>query len=438
MKKKPDWLGLKIYNGILGGAFPLFLIYYAGSRLFRHKYRQSALYRLGLKMPSVEFSTGADPVWIHALSVGETMASVPLVEAIGKEISCSEIIFSTATEAGQETARSKLAGKVSQIFYLPHDFSWCVERLVSGIRPKLFIVVETDAWPNLLFYLNKYNVPTFLVNGRMSPKSFRGYRRIRGLSKLLFEGFDMCLMQSSEDVRKLLDLGVARDKVKNTGNLKFDVSPSVSERERKELAAGLSVGPGVKVLVAGSTHRGEEEIIVTVFSDLLKESPQWRLLLVPRHPGRGAEITNIVAQKDMKSELRSQGGSLKSAHVVIVDTMGELARLYSLASLAIIGGSFVPVGGHNPLEPLSFGVPVIFGPHMFNFREIERELLKSKCAIKVPNKSGLRAALRKLAHNSGFIKEMAGNAGRVIRANRGTTERVMTYLLPYLRGTDDN
>ena len=248
----------------------------------------------------------------------------------------------------------------------------------------------------------------------------------------------MCLMQSSEDVRKLLDLGVARDKVKNTGNLKFDVSPSVSERERKELAAELSVGPGVKVLVAGSTHRGEEEIIVTVFSDLLKESPQWRLLLVPRHPGRGAEITNIVAQKDMKSELRSQGGSLKSAHVVIVDTMGELARLYSLASLAIIGGSFVPVGGHNPLEPLSFGVPVIFGPHMFNFREIERELLKSKCAIKVPNKSGLRAALRKLAHNSGFIKEMAGNAGRVIRANRGTTERVMTYLLPYLRGTDDN
>ncbi len=423
---------LKIYNVIMGGTFPLFLIHYGTNRLLGHKYKHSAVYRLGLKIPVFE-KTASDPVWIHALSVGETMASVPLVSAILEKYPATRIIFSTSTEAGQETAGKKFEGKVSRVFYLPHDFSWAIERLVSGARPRLFIAIETDAWPNLLYCLRKYNVPAFLVNGRMSPRSFGRYYRVRRLSRYLFESFEMCLMQSSDDMDKLLELGVSEHKVKNTGNLKFDIMTDITEDERNRLIQELVVGDGTKVLVAGSTHGGEEKIIMNVFSELVTEIPGLRLVLVPRHPVRATEVESLVNRKGLKCSFRSLGGNFGNADVVVVDTMGELAKLYSVATVAFIGGSLVPVGGHNPLEALSFGVPVIFGPHMFNFREIESKLLGSGCAVKVWTRRELKITLKKLLENPELLKRMRSSAKEVVKENRGTAGRVMTFIDPYLR-----
>ncbi|RLB03766.1 MAG: hypothetical protein DRG59_11285 [Deltaproteobacteria bacterium] len=424
-------LDLKIYSAIIGGAFPLFLVYYGWNRFFNNKYIESALYRLGLKYPLFE-GIGERPIWIHALSVGETMAAVPLVRAIKARNPDLPMVFSTSTETGQETARKKLNKYITRFFYLPHDFPWALRRLILSLMPRIFITIETDAWPNLLHVLKEYNIPAFLVNGRISPGSFRRFSRFPRYSRFLFDSFDMCLMQSADDVDRFLKLGIGKNKVKNTGNLKFDMLPTISSAEKAMLAENLGIGISDKIWVSGSTHEGEEKIILDAFTRVISRIPELRLILVPRHPNRATHVKKLVVGKGLGCALRSVDRGFGNSEVLVVDTLGELAKLYSLADLAFIGGSLVPVGGHNPLEALAFGVPVILGPYMYNFREIEALLFKSNCAVKVSTVEDLTNVLMKLLGDSKLLRRMGDNARRVVEINRGTSKRVVELLVLYL------
>ncbi len=416
---------------MLGGSFPLFLVYYGVNRLLKNKYTESSLYRLGLKFAGWDKLKNR-PIWVHALSVGETVAAIPLIKEIRCEFPDTEILFSTSTETGQQTAKKKLKGYVSQFFYMPHDFAWAVKRLLKNIVPRLFITIETDAWPNLIFGLKELNIPAFLVNGRLSPRSFERFYKFRRFSGALFNEFDLCLMQSACDVEKLLRIGVKPEKVKNTGNLKFDVLPSVSEYDRKRLREELGVETNSEIWIAGSTHEGEEESILDSFVELINIIPDLRLILVPRHPSRACNVRNLVHQKGLSYSLRSRDVGFGETKVLIVDTLGELAKLYSVASVAFIGGSLVSVGGHNPLEALAFGVPVIFGPHMFNFREIESLLLGYGAAVKVSSGFELKRVMKQLFTDPNSLKTMKKASTAVLEENRGTTSRVLRYLRPYL------
>ncbi len=422
-----------VYNALIGGAFPLFLIYYGANRLLKGKYRESAPYRLGLRF--AEFGKPSKgSIWIHALSVGETMAAIPLVKAIKETRPVDTIVFSTSTETGQKTAQKNLRDYVSRFFYMPHDFSWAIRKVVSTLSPRIFLTIETDAWPNLLTFLRLNGIPAFLVNGRISPKSLKRFLMVQNFSKRLFQSFEMCMVQSSNDAGKLVKLGLDAGKVRNTGNLKFDMLPSVSAEEKESLARELGLKRDDKVWVAGSTHGGEEEIIIDVFRFMETRIPGLKLVLVPRHPDRAARVKDMVVKKGLNCSLRSTNkGFGTTAKVLVVDTLGELARLYSLAIVAFIGGSLVPVGGHNPLEALAFGVPVVFGKYMFNFKEIEELLLDANCALKVTDKKNMAAAMIDLFEEPDRLKQMGSNAQRVILQNRGATKRVIETITPYLR-----
>ncbi len=403
-------------------------MYYGLNAWLRGRYRESALYRLGLKKPRVVGTMG---VWIHALSVGETMAAIPLVHELRRRFSDEPILFSTATESGQKTASAHLLSHVDELFYLPHDFPWGTERILSVLTPRTFIVVETDVWPNLLGSLKARKVPLFLVNGRISPKSLERFRRIRRFSVDLFETFDRCLMQSSIDRTKLVALGVSPEKVVSVGNLKFDMLPEVSDTERNSLAKTLNL-EGCLVWVAGSTHAGEEEIILQVFKKLKKRWGELVLVLVPRHPERAKSLKELSTKIGCNTALRTEFDGSGTFEVLVVDTMGELSKLYSLATVTFIGGSLVPMGGHNPLEPLAFHVPVLFGPYMFNFREIEKLLLENNCALKVKGAVGLESAIVTLLEKRDKISAMSESAKKICEENRGVAERVVDMISLFL------
>lgn len=382
-------------------------------------------------------------MWVHALSVGETMAAWPLVRAFKRHFPGKSIIFSTSTEKGQDTARTKLSQFVDDFFYLPHDFHWAVENIVESLSPALFITIETDVWPNLLHSLRKKNIPSFLVNGRISPRSLLRFQKIKRFAKDLFNYFDACLMQSSVDGEKLLELGVDPERIVVTGNLKFDTLSELMTQVERKSQPGLSLtGDDVASLghgpiwVAGSTHAGEEDLLLGAFIKLHKKFPELFFIIVPRYIEEAPSIAKKASSLGLKAVLRSKIESLDSClsthDVLVVDSMGELAGLYSLASVAFIGGSLVAAGGHNPLEAAARGIPVLFGPHMFNFREVEELLLQELCAAKVLDERSLATEMEKLLGNRHRRKAMGDRGKELCRKQMGVAERIVDILTPYL------
>ena len=417
-----------LYNVLWLLVFPAVILYLALRRSLTGKYRQNLGPRLGVGLKALTRPIRGEVIWVHALSVGEVLSVVSLVHTLRKEFPNYKILISTTTESGQHVARQKLTSLDCHFLYMPLDFWWLMQRTVKSIGASLFVLVETDLWPNLFWCLARAATPIILVNGRLSNRSFPRYRLWRSFFSQAFNTIDVFSMQSQEDARRVEMLGVEVAKIRVTGNLKFD-QPMVKNaaQEREELIRELEWIQPSLTWVAGSTHPGEEDIILRVYSRLRQEVSDLCLILAPRNQQRFEEVFKLALQSGWQTLLRSQldAGKGRGAQmdVLILDTIGELAHFYSLGDFAFVGGSLVPLGGHNPLEAVQRGLPVVFGPHMENFRDIASILTESGGGFQIADENKLFAQLRAWLTEPAVAKEQGQKAQQALQLHQGAVGR---------------
>lgn len=421
----------------------LFLLFSTPYFLFRMvtkgKYKKGLKQRLGF-IPKLK---DKDIIWIHAVSVGEVIAASPVIDAIRKRFPKYSFLISTVTDTGQDMAR-KTVSDPKEIIYFPLDFKWIVNKVLKIILPKLFIMIETELWPNFIRGAKRRKIPLAVVNGRISPGSYKGYRVIKPFLKRVLFNIDLFCMQSELDEERIISLGAPKERVHVTGNVKFDgLQTEVSDRER--LAEELKISSKDLVLVAGSTHPGEEEIILDIYQKAREEYPNLRLILAPRHPERIPEVEAICKSKSFSyfkglkysltmrwitSIRRSQLAKRRlpiTDHrpVILLDTIGELAKVYSLATVVFVGGSLVPVGGHNILEPAALGKAPLFGPYMHNFVESARLLLEGKGGIQARDREELLKNILDLLKNPEKREKTGKRAQEIVKRHQGASERTV-------------
>jgi len=387
------------------------------------KYRSRSAKRLGFalgKSPGGSVS-GRPRIWVHALSVGEVASARNLVQELRRSYPQGVIIFSSATRTGESFARAILGEHVDCFVPFPFDLLWSVKRLVSWVRPDLFILVETDFWPNFLRELNRRDIPCLLVNGRVSESSLVRYRRFRWIFKPLFNSIQTLAMQTEQDAISMRQLGIDPARLVVLGNLKYDAALSGSGAKAGLDRAVLQIPEQALVWVAGSTHRGEEEIIFAAFQKLAQSFANLFLVVAPRNVERGAELAAMAARRGLLAVRRSLGGAGETS-LLILDTLGELSSVYDLCDVAFVGGSLVPERGHNPLEPAVHGKPVLFGPFMEDFAEISRDLLAVGGARQVHDAEELLAVLSLLLADPAGRERAGHQAQELIASRRGVTE----------------
>lgn len=375
-------------------------------------------------------------LWLHAVSVGEVHAVRPLAQALSATVPLP-LIISTITPSGQATARKNL-GAFAHPLYFPVDLPAVCRRYFRVLRPRLVLLAETEIWPNFILTARRLGIPVVVVNGRISDRSFARYRRLRSLFVPVFSRLDRVCAQSRIDQERFVELGVPAAAVHRVGNLKFDYVPAPEPRHRvlnEQVRSLLRQGEGSLILLAGSTKPGEEAILLRIFRHLREAVPLLRLILAPRHPHRTDEICRLVAAAGFSAFRRSmldQGAPAEPPDVLILDTIGELAHLYAVADVVFIGGSLVPEGGQNIIEPAAYGKPVLFGPHMHNFREVAAAFVEQYAAVQVAGAEELEERLRALLADPHARQWLGRNARQVIRRNQGALERTLRMLRPYL------
>jgi 3-deoxy-D-manno-octulosonic-acid transferase len=383
------------------------------------------------------------PIWVHAASVGEVFCSIPLLKKIKKEFPQSKIVLTTMTVTGNETAKSHVP-EADRVLFVPIDHPLIIRRAIKKIQPSLLLVAETELWPNLLRSCGRIGIPIVLFNGRISQKSFRRYLLFKFFFEDCLKYISLFLMQTEEDRTRIVAIGGESHKTRAVGNLKCDQAfPSFSQEAMGEMAEALGFHGKEKILIAGSTHPGEEEILVSLYKELKKMDPHLVLILAPRHLERLEEVQRIL-RKESISWLRKTSLSLgagRSAQepleVLLLDTMGELTGIYSLATLVFVGGSLVPIGGHNPLEPLFFGKCVLFGPYMFNFLETSSRLIEAGGAIQVSGKEELFSQLKRLLLDEVTRNKVGEKGYQFLQKHQGTTERMFEEIRPFLSKTQN-
>lgn len=427
-----------IYDILLFLAVPLYLPFFLFRCATRRRVRKGIAERLGfLAKDKLAHLNGCESLWIHAVSVGETIAARPLLKALKARYPEKKIVLSTVTETGRSIAE-KIC-EVDVCIYFPLDFSFAVRRLLKAVRPSLIMVVETEIWPNFLRCAHRSGIPAVLVNGRISDKSFGGYRRFSWVFRQVLANFDALCMQTEEDARRILAIGAPPARVHVAKNLKYDIPVArVLEEQKSVLLQKYCLPSEVPVFTAGSTHRGEDEIVLSVYRTLQREGRKSVLVLVPRHPERAEEVVKIAEQDGLRCVRRSQldvkSSLLQPGEVLLIDTVGELMDIYAISDLVFVGGSLVPVGGHNLLEPASRAVPVIFGPHMNNFREIAALILLHQGGVQVEDGDALAETLRKLLNCPADRLKLGENGARILTENCGSTERHMEIIASLLSG----
>ena len=375
--------------------------------------------------------------WIHAVSVGEAATAVPLVEAITRRWPQLGIVMTTVTPTGARIVADRLAGRAVHR-YFPIDLPGPVRRALDAVNPRFFLCMETELWPNLLRGLAARGVPSMIANGRISDRSFRRYRLVRFFTARMLAHVRVLAMQSEEDARRIIALGARPERVVVTGNIKNDLIPPEGGGEALWQRL-LGLDDGEPVWVAGSTHRGEEAIVLDVYLRLRARVPTLALVLAPRHPERVAEVERLVRERGLQPVRRSElPKSQARGAVIIVDTVGELAQIYRVASVVFVGGSLAPTGGHNMLEPALLRKPVLFGPHTTNFRESAELLLEAGGALLVRDGAELDAHMGALLVDAERRRLMGEAAFKAVAGRRGaithTLELVERYLMEGDRG----
>jgi 3-deoxy-D-manno-octulosonic-acid transferase len=410
--------------------------------LISDKRRRTVLQRLGIaRLPRELTRKRPDTsekkrVWIHALSVGEVLSSVPLVKGLKECSNTGEIVFSASTKTGFDIAKQYLANTVHSIFYFPYDLTFSVKHIVQRIDPAVVVIVETDIWPNFLFEMKKRQVPVILINARLSKKSFFGYKRLGLFAKQVFLNFFHICTQSLEDAGRFQELGVPFHRITITGNVKFDVTHQIqSSQETDSLRQSMHIQNARKIFLAGSTHPGEESMLLDAFSRIKNQAGDLLLIVAPRNPERAGSVSRMFNSAGYSVGLMKELKKISSGKrldVIIIDTIGLLKKLYAIADIAFIGGSLVNCGGHNPLEPAAFSKPIIFGHDMSDFADISRMLLDAKGAVRVKDAKDLYKVLVALMENDKRALEMGKNALGVLTANKGAVEKTIKVIKPYL------
>jgi 3-deoxy-D-manno-octulosonic-acid transferase len=395
------------------------------------KYREGLSERLGWVPDRLREGDARKTIWVHAVSVGEVLAASRLVNELSACAPQYRVLLSTTTRTGQRLARERTGA--TRAFYFPLDFPWIVRRYLRVLDPVLLVLVETELWPNLLTACRQASIPVAVVNGRISDRSLSRYLRFRRLWTKILSGISIVLAQSQEDVKRLKAIGAPAGRVSFAGNLKFDVRSAepapITTTLREKLPSGI------RVLVCGSTLEGEEEVLLDAFQQLLKTIPDCVMILAPRHPERFGRVAQLLKNRNQQCVRRSnwmkRPVKIKPGTVVLLDSIGELASVYALASVAFVGGSLVPAGGHNPLEPAQFAVPVVMGNHYANFRAIIDTLLQAE-ALKLATTETLVPMLENLLTDDEAANALGVRALEVFHHESGATGRAVTALLGLL------
>jgi 3-deoxy-D-manno-octulosonic-acid transferase len=350
-------------------------------------------------------------IWVHALSVGEVTSAVPLLCGLRAKYPADRIVVSVTTRSGKKVAETLLGQVADCIIDGPIDLLPVVRRFIKHIHPDLFILVETDFWPNLLGCLKKNGIPALLVNGRVSEKSMNQYLRLRFLFHPMFQCFSLLSMQTQRDKKKMMLLGISPEKLPILGNLKFATRPKISPHSPSPITGLL---PQDRIFfIAGSTHPGEEQILIEAYCQLRTTHPELFLLVAPRDPHRTREIVDLATRHGLLASLRSSGVFLP-ADMFILDTIGELVDFYAVADLAFVGGSLVDKGGHNPVEPAAMAIPVLFGPHMEDFSEIADDLVAAGGAVVIDDKHQMQNNLAELLNDPNRRSQMGQAAQKCV------------------------
>jgi 3-deoxy-D-manno-octulosonic-acid transferase len=373
---------------------------------------------------------GGKTIWIHALSVGEVLSAVPLVKSLRKRFPSEELTFTATTRQGMEIAVRELGNDGLLLLPMPLDFWWPMLRMIRRIRPKLFILVETDLWPGLMDHLTRRGVKTMLVNGRVSPRTLNSYKRFRFFFGNMLGMFNACLMQTELDRKRLLETRIKTGKVRSLGNMKFDRDDlPMDEKERRDRFKAFNLTHNCEIWLAGSTHRGEEKTVLDIFKKIRLSFPHMRLIIAPRRTERSEEIQQLAQSQGLKTTMRTALTPRSSAYdVLILDTMGELSRVYGIATVSFVGGSLVPEGGHNLLEPASFGCPVLFGPHVEDFKNMAELILESGGGIQVQDPQQLLRAVVDLMSQPQKRNAMGVKAKQFVESNQGAVARVIAEI----------
>jgi 3-deoxy-D-manno-octulosonic-acid transferase len=408
------------------------------------KYREGLLQRLG-RVPADVARLGQKRaiIWVHAVSVGEVLAVSRLVQTLDTALPDTLIAVSTTTRTGQALARDRFGAE--RVFYCPLDFPWAVRAYLKALTPRLFVLAETEFWPNLLSGCFRRGIPIAVVNARVSDRSWPRYRRLRWLWRPFLSRLSRVLAQSETDANRLKAIGCQPERVSVAGNLKFDVraaGEAEATRLLRELAGGL------RLVVAGSTLEGEEAALLEAWPRLLEADSQLAMVLAPRHPERFTSVAALLQNSgvawvrrsdwpEAESRTAQAGGlnPLNPGQIILLDTIGELASVYSLASVAFVGGSLIPAGGHNPLEPAQFGVPIVMGPHYANFRVIAEDLLAHQ-AVRIAAREELAGALSGLLEDPAAAQAMGERARQVFLSQAGATGRCVEAIKELLSARD--
>ncbi len=374
-------------------------------------------------------------LWLHAVSMGEVAAAAELVRALRARHPGSPFVLTTSTPTGRARARA-LFGDEIDVRYLPYDTPGAVRRFLERVRPRVAIMLETELWPNLIRACVRRDVPVIFASARLGEKSVAHYRRFGGLFADTVAGAALIAAQTAEDAERFIAVGADRSRTHVVGNAKFDMRLGSSVREQGRELRRASFG-GRRVWIAGSTHAGEEEQVLAAHSELRSEDPDLLLLLVPRHPQRFESVAALLTRLKIPFDRRSAAGPVRpEAQVMLVDTMGELTMLYASSDAAFVGGSLVPIGGHNLLEPAALGVPVITGPHNSSARDIARLLIERGGAVEVTGSRGLADAVRRLLQDPAGRERAVRSAREFVDAHRGAVDRLIGLIDPLIRPPD--
>ncbi len=363
---------------------------------------------------------GDKVIMFHGVSVGEVIALENLIKKTKETFPNYKIVVTTGTKTGQEIAHKKYDNVADFITYFPFDITFCVEKFLNKINPSVVLIAETELWPTFAAYCHKKGIPLFVINGRISDATFKSYKFLKGFFKELFKNYTEILTQSEEDKKKFIQIGAPKDKTQVMKNLKFDV---------KRVDADIEIGKGSnRIIIAGSTHKGEDEIVLNAFTKLKKDFPDIKLLIAPRHLTRLNEVKSLTEKTGLKFGQRSNNDTFENNEIIILDTMGELSKMYQICDFAFIGGSFNKTGGHNPLEAIVYDKPTISGPSIHNFRDIYWILGRSKAGKVVKNPQELTNYMAKLLSDKEFYAQACEDCKTVFASQQGAMEFVIDRL----------
>ena len=423
------------YSLLLSLGLLVLIPYFLYQALAHGKYLEGLRQRLGSLSP-VD-GQQRPVIWLHCVSVGETQAARPLVDRLRKEFPEHALVVSTITRTGQKLAQDVFAPHSDRVFYFPFDWRWSVRRALQAVSPSVVLLMETELWPNFLRECKARAIPVALVNGRISRQSFRRYSSIKFFLRRVFESLSVAVMQSETDAERLQALGMAADRIRTAGNLKFDAGAVASTGEKTaEIRERFGLQSDVPLILAASTHAPEEKIILESF----KQISAARLMIAPRHPERFAEVASLIQSSGLSWARRTgvPAASDTQANVILLDTIGELPAVYSLATVVFVGGSIVDRGGHNVLEPAAAGVPVVTGAHTHNFHAIVALLNEADAVVQLPPVEGdvasheLTKVLSDLLTNPERRAELSTRATQLIVMNQGAVDRTIKIITPLL------